>query len=245
MAKKIDPRLLELLKTYGEDNTSVWDCHGTWVAYHAAVERMAAKAGIMFDRPEMIVNDPDKRTVVVMVQATMGNRSDWSFGEVSPANNKNAYPYAMAEKRAKDRVALKLLGMAGLVYSEEEVDDFKTDKPTVSDGQEEPPKAPEPKKISAAEQKRQLEEIERDLLDCHTVAAVKKCAEIWHHIATRDGWSRDYRLAAKEKFDARRAVVTPDDEAFPGSDDTVSDIKNQFNGRVIDERITSHPINAG
>jgi len=36
----------------------------------------------------------------------------------------------MAEKRAKDRVILKLLGFAGEVYSEEEADDFKDQKPS-------------------------------------------------------------------------------------------------------------------
>ena len=40
-------------------------------------------------------------------------------------NNKNSYPYAMASKRARDRVALQLLGLAGYIYSEEEADDFK------------------------------------------------------------------------------------------------------------------------
>jgi hypothetical protein len=41
------------------------------------------------------------------------------------ARNKTAiYPYAMAEKRAKDRVILKLAGLYGS-HSEEEADDFK------------------------------------------------------------------------------------------------------------------------
>jgi hypothetical protein len=35
----------------------------------------------------------------------------------------------MAEKRAKDRVILKLVGLHGDVYSEEEADDFKEAKP--------------------------------------------------------------------------------------------------------------------
>lgn len=35
----------------------------------------------------------------------------------------------MAEKRAKDRVILKLVGLHGYVYSEEESDDFKDAKP--------------------------------------------------------------------------------------------------------------------
>ena len=49
----------------------------------------------------------------------------WSIGEVAPNNCKNAYPFAMAEKRAKDRVILKLAGLHGYVYSEDEAEDFK------------------------------------------------------------------------------------------------------------------------
>ena len=37
--------------------------------------------------------------------------------------------YAMAEKRAKDRVILKLLELHGLVYSEEEADEFRQGHP--------------------------------------------------------------------------------------------------------------------
>jgi hypothetical protein len=39
----------------------------------------------------------------------------------------------MAEKRAIDRVALKLLGLHGEVYSEEEADEIKASKPAQSD----------------------------------------------------------------------------------------------------------------
>ena len=49
---------------------------------------------------------------------------EWSFGEAMGYNLKNNYPFAMAEKRAKDRVILKLAGLHG-VYSEEEAEDFK------------------------------------------------------------------------------------------------------------------------
>jgi hypothetical protein len=45
-----------------------------------------------------------------------------SFGEVTASNNKNAYPVAMAEKRALSRVVLKLAGMYQLgVYGEDEL----------------------------------------------------------------------------------------------------------------------------
>lgn len=62
-------------------------------------------------------------------------------------------------------------------------------------------------KPSAAHQKRQLEEIDKELLDCNSVVTVNACAESWKHIATRDGWSRDYKQAAAEKFEARRHAV--------------------------------------
>ena len=54
----------------------------------------------------------------------LGDRQEWSIGEVSSRNCRNDYPFAMAEKRAKDRVILKLLGVAGDTYSEEEADEF-------------------------------------------------------------------------------------------------------------------------
>lgn len=92
------------------------------------------------------------------------------------------------------------------------------------------------KPISAAEQKRQLLEIDKDLLDANTYADVKRCAEVWQSITTRDGWSRDYKLAAKEKFDARREAIH--------KDATVSNIEDEFPGSTtVDERY--HPLNAG
>ena len=42
-----------------------------------------------------------------------GKNTAWSIGEVSPQNTSNKYIYAMAEKRAIDRVILKLLGVHG------------------------------------------------------------------------------------------------------------------------------------
>lgn len=63
------------------------------------------------------------------------------------------------------------------------------------------------KPISAAEQKRQLAVIDQELLDCQSLVTVNTCAETWKHIATRDGWSRDYKQLAAEKFEARRKAV--------------------------------------
>ena len=101
---------------------AVWDCHGTWVMYHKICERLAAHKKIKFDKPDVIHFDLSKSEVVISITGHLGDASETSIGEVSPKNNKNAYPFAMAEKRAKDRVILKLLGLHGDVYAQDEID---------------------------------------------------------------------------------------------------------------------------
>lgn len=84
----------------------------------------------------------------------------------------------------------------------------------------------DPRPVSAAQQKRGLEEIERELLDCESIVAVEKCAAAWRHIIKRDGWSRDYIAAAGDKFNARKAALTKSEaeDVFPG------DIPGRVNG---------------
>jgi hypothetical protein len=67
--------------------------------------------------------------------------------------------------------------------------------------------------ISAAEQKRQCEEIDKDLLDCKSVIDVNKCAKIWASIMDRDGWSKMYRDFAVPKFNERRTQLQREQEA--------------------------------
>ncbi|MGV0879483.1 hypothetical protein V6767_20320 [Martelella sp. FLE1502] len=198
---KIDDRLVELLKKYGESRDAVWDCHGTWIAYHAAIERMAAKAGIEFGLPQMIVNDPDKKMVVICITAKFGDRSEWSFGEASKDNNKNAYPYAMAEKRAKDRVALKLLGMSGFIYSEEEADDFKDSKPSKVQSE------PDVQTKSSAQLKREGQwetvstEIADAMNDVHTFGEFERLKESYRQEAKKNGWNITFMEQLKDLFD--------------------------------------------
>jgi hypothetical protein len=207
MAKKLDPLLIDILTKHGEDpNAALWDCHGTWVVYHKAIERIAAKAGVVFDMPQIIEANSAGKTVAIAVRGVMGERSEWSFGEAAPSNNKNAYPYAMAEKRAKDRVVLKLVGLHGLAYSEEESDDFK-------------PNAPAPVK-SSAQLKRENEfpDFDREVDECQTLISLDKLAGEWRTKASKDGWNQSFKLAAKERLDRRREQLSraPDDDTFPG-----------------------------
>lgn len=115
----------------------VWMVQGkTPVIKHAALERLAAHLGLTWDMPrEVMVSMTD---VVIMARATRKDGiAEWSYGEVSVVRqgvaggnykvtgNQPGYPWAMAEKRAKDRVIIKLAGLHG-AYSEEEADDFNS-----------------------------------------------------------------------------------------------------------------------
>lgn len=196
----LDPRIEEIRARYDLAQNDFWQIpqNKQWVCKHAALEIVATKANVIWSPPQIIQADTGNGIAVLAVTGQMGERAEWATGEASPKNNKNAYPWAMAEKRAKDRVVLKLVGIHGLVYSEDEM------PPSVETGQ---PANDKPKSVSAAEQKRGLEEIERELLDCKTAMAVDKCADGWRFIAKRDGWSRDYLSEAAKKFAARKTAI--------------------------------------
>jgi hypothetical protein len=131
MPRPLDPAIAKVFKEMDMDpKEAVWDCHGTWIAYHRALERVAASRNIIFDPPQIVEANGENAVAAICVTGRLGDRTEWSIGEAAPKNNKNAYPWAMAEKRAKDRVILKLIGLHGTVYSEEEADDFKRNTPT-------------------------------------------------------------------------------------------------------------------
>lgn len=209
----LDPRIEEIRARYDLAQNDFWQIpqNKQWVCKHAALEVVATKANVIWSPPQIIQADTANGIAVMSVAGQMGERVEWATGEASPKNNKNSYPWAMAEKRAKDRVVLKLVGIHGLVYSEDEV-------PPEVDTRGKAAPDDKPKPISAAEQKRGLEAIEADLLDCHTIADVNKCAKIWASIMDRDGWSKDYRDTAIPKFATRRTALAVDDEIpdFPG-----------------------------
>ena len=219
MAKAPDPRIIDILKNYGEDpREALWDCHGVWVVYHKAIERIAARAGITFDMPEIVEAKSAEKIAVIVARGFMGDRSEWSFGEAAPNNNKNAYPYAMCEKRAKDRVVLKLVGLHGLAYSEEESDDFKGE-PSAA---QKPTRHALKKDIGNVAKPDRFDEFLRDVADCNSISMLNKCALEWSAVADAQGWADGelgWRTVAKEEINKRREVLLnglPDDDTFPG-----------------------------
>lgn len=124
--KKPSPEIMKFMEAYGVLSNEIWQVHGSaWVVKHKALERVAAQKGIVFDRPAMLETNSADGIVALVVFGKLGDRSEWSIGEASPKNCKNSYYYAMAEKRGKDRVILKLLDNHGGLYSEAEADEFE------------------------------------------------------------------------------------------------------------------------
>jgi len=118
-------KIFKDLKINGSEAT--WDCHGTPVVLHKYIEIIGAKLNVTIDSLDIIEANAKDGIVsmkcVASIEENQKYRQVISYGECSPKNNKNAYPYAMAEKRAVDRCILKLANLHGFVYSENEIDD--------------------------------------------------------------------------------------------------------------------------
>ncbi len=189
---QLDPRIETIRKQYDLRADDFWKLpqgRDVWLVKHSAIEVIAAKAGVTFDMPEIVQANAAEKTAVIIARGFMGDRSEWSFGEATPYNNKNTYPFAMAEKRAKDRVVLKLVGLHGLAYSEDESDDFK-----------------EPPAKSSAQLKREgswetiLSDLQSDFMDCHSLAALNQLREIYREKARSHGWTRAWLEALANEF---------------------------------------------
>ena len=75
---------------------------------------------------ELVNLTEDHSHCLIKALGRRGDKIIQTFGEASPKNNKNAYPVAMAEKRAKSRIVLMLAGFYELgIFGEDESDDFK------------------------------------------------------------------------------------------------------------------------
>ena len=163
--RQIPQHLKDLIDKVGmSEQEATWDCHGSTIIKHEALERIADYVGITFEVPTTIESKLEKGIFCVHYVGTDGDKISESYGEATPQNNKNLYASAMAEKRAKDRVILKLIGVSGHVYSSEEADwkEIKKQKDEEKRRKEEqnqevkqeepPPFEPDPNFVSILEQ---------------------------------------------------------------------------------------------
>ena len=122
MTKPLDKHAQSILDELGfNPDDCLWDCRGTWVMLHKYIELAGVQKGITMDSLDVIESNAEKGIAVIKCVASKGDIKVTSFGEVNPKNNRNSYPMAMAEKRAIDRAYLKLLGLHGFIYSEEDM----------------------------------------------------------------------------------------------------------------------------
>lgn len=133
---KPSKQISDFMEKFGVLSDELWEIPGSssCAIKHVALERVAAEQGIAFDPPQIATRDYRGEGVAMLVIGRLGERTEWSFGEASTFNleqkvSRNGkplpvYPWAFAEKRAKDRVILKLLNVHGAIYSEEESDEF-------------------------------------------------------------------------------------------------------------------------
>jgi hypothetical protein len=117
-------QIATILDRYGEPATgNVWQVEGETFIHHRTLERIAGKANITFDPPTILRAERDE--AVLLVIGRIGERMEWSIGEALVGVNYHvpgsepAYVYAMAEKRGKDRVILKLIDLPDVVSSAE------------------------------------------------------------------------------------------------------------------------------
>jgi hypothetical protein len=119
----IPDEAVKIFKELGINSAeATWDCHGTPVVLHRYIEIIAAKLNVSIELLDVVEASTKDGICSMKCIASINDRQVISYGECSPKNNNNTYPYAMAEKRAVDRCVLKLANLHGFVYSENEMD---------------------------------------------------------------------------------------------------------------------------
>lgn len=202
--------IASLFGTHGVkiSEADVWAVQGTPVIKHSALERLSAALKITWDAPVIVRAERDE--CVVLARATRQDGIvEWSFGEAlivkdsavggnyKVSGRQAAYPYAMAEKRAKDRVIIKLAGLHG-AYSEEEADDFKAGNR--DQGEAQPASGPQARQEPAQTDQKGVAEWRKEIAACASAAdleALKRTNEFKKDWAS---WNEPTQHAVKRMF---------------------------------------------
>ena len=116
----------ELSKKYNLTKNDYWQESRSkkWIITHDACQKIGDMEGIIFGPPQVL--NSEQNFVRMVISAKKGEVLMWSIGEADNKNCKNLYFGAMAEKRGKDRVILKLINAYEYgIYSDVEADNFQ------------------------------------------------------------------------------------------------------------------------
>lgn len=120
-------RLNDLYAKYGLEGEDVFISPQKWkIITRSGIDKIQAGAEIDINYDTVVV---ERDFVVIKAIGSIGDKHIETFGEANNGqgkpNTRQAYPVAMAEKRAMSRVVLKLTGFYELgVFGEDEADDF-------------------------------------------------------------------------------------------------------------------------
>lgn len=117
-----DRRLLDLLPPGSNIQDAVWlhKQSGMRIIKHRYIELLAGAQAIQTVDLD-VQYWPEKNAAIAKAIVAKDSIQYISWGEAAPGNNKNAYPVAMAEKRAMDRAILKAVNLHGFFYSDAEI----------------------------------------------------------------------------------------------------------------------------
>ena len=116
----------ELSKKYNLTKEDYWQESRSkkWIITHDACQKIGDMEGIIFGPPQVL--NSEQNFVRMVISGKKGEVLMWSIGEADNKNCKNLYFGAMAEKRGKDRVILKLINAYEYgIYSDVEADNFQ------------------------------------------------------------------------------------------------------------------------
>ena len=119
----------DLAKKYNLTKDDYWQESRSqkYIITHDACQKIGDMEGNIFGPPQIL--NSEQSFVRMVISAKKGEVLMWSIGEADTKNCKNLYFGAMAEKRGKDRVILKLINAYEYgIYSDVEADDFKKPK---------------------------------------------------------------------------------------------------------------------
>ena len=118
---KDNPKLIAITNVFAEhkldppvENVDWWNCHGDVVLKHNGCQKLAFSVGIRYLEPQWLVTGQNGLWAVMISGYLPDKPEDIidATGESSPKNCTNQYPLAMADKRGKDRLTLRLLKLA-------------------------------------------------------------------------------------------------------------------------------------
>lgn len=208
-------KIKEFMAKHGVAKDEVWLVPGgkSYAIKHTAIERIAFQHNVHFGQPTILEANGYEGSVALIVTGKLGDFEQWATGEAAPRNNKNAYPWAMAEKRAKDRVVLKLLNIHGILYSEAEADEMREPAPAKhqprSASQMTPAQIAAVKDQEFSESEKQAFEVAMKMIaSAPTAAALDAVVKSDDWLANLEVLNADDRPRLRKEYASRRETLT-------------------------------------